>query len=308
MTAWTFFGDFDPDDAYDGDDLGPVQTSSGLYLTDLADVLRDAGLAVVEVDDWQYRARGSGGYASGRPWAVMWHHTASQTTPENDVSYICHGCPDAPVSNLYLARDGTVWVCAGGATNTNGKGGPVTVSRGVVPVDKMNEYAVSVEMANSGTGERWPQVQIDAAFTTSLAVARAYGLEPTDALTHYAWTPGRKIDPATADAVEGPWRPRSINSSGTWDLDDLRSELARRATQAPDSEDDDMTAATLWRPKGYLNVFLIGAGSTVCVSPAVLDSLTARGIPTVVEEHAQLLESCLYQTGLTMADMVPGGG
>jgi hypothetical protein len=76
----------------------------------------------------------------------------------------------------------------------------------------------------------------------------------------------------------------------------------------PPSEDDDMTAATLWRPQGYLNVFLIGAGSTMNVSPAVADSLTVRGVPTIVEAHPQMLEICLYQTGLTEADLIPGGG
>lgn len=217
------------------------------YLTDMADVIRAAGLAVVETDDWRYRARGSGGYDGDRPWAVMWHHTASQTSAENDVNYIVYGCPDAPVANLYLARDGVVWVCAGGATNTNGKGGPVTVSRGTVPVDRMNEYAVSIEMANSGVGEPWPAVQIDAAFRVSLALTDWLGLSPTDALQHVDWSPGRKIDPATADAVQGDWRPRSINSSGSWNIEDVHAELLRRhTTQPPPAKDDDnMYLATL---------------------------------------------------------------
>ena len=47
------------------------------YLTDLADVLRAAGLAVTELDGWRDRARGSGGYDDGRPTHVMVHHTAS---------------------------------------------------------------------------------------------------------------------------------------------------------------------------------------------------------------------------------------
>lgn len=216
------------------------------YLTRLADALRAAGLDVVEVDGWQYRARSSGGYDGDRPWVVMWHHTASQTTPENDVAYIVSGNPDAPIANLYLARDGTVYVCAGGATNTNGKGGPVTVSRGTVPADSMNTYAVGVEMANSGVGEVWPQAQIDAAFTLSLAVTNALGLSPLDALGHVDWSPGRKIDPATADAVQGPWRPRAINTSGSWNVDDTHSELAARdSTPPPNSEDDEMYLATL---------------------------------------------------------------
>jgi hypothetical protein len=215
------------------------------YLTDLAGILRGAGLSVVEVDGWQYRARSSGGYEPDRPWVVMWHHTASQTSPENDVNYIVSGSPDAPLANLYIARDGTVYVCAGGATNTNGKGGPVTVSRGTVPVDSMNSFALGCEIANSGVGETYPQAQIDAAFGMSLAVCAAYGLATVDALGHVDWSPGRKIDPATATAVAGPWQPRSINSSGSWNVDDLHAELVARSTQPPTVEDDPMYLATL---------------------------------------------------------------
>ena len=47
------------------------------WLTDLADVLYGAGLAVAEVDGWQYIARSSGGYSSGLPNHVMAHHTVS---------------------------------------------------------------------------------------------------------------------------------------------------------------------------------------------------------------------------------------
>jgi N-acetylmuramoyl-L-alanine amidase len=211
---------------------------TGTYLTDLADVCRGAaGDDVFEVEGWEYRARGSGGYDPGRPWVVMWHHTASNTDPANDVAYICYGNPDAPVSNLYIDRTGAVWVCAGGATNTNGKGGPFTVSHGTVPLDQMNTYAVSIEIANTGTGEPWPQQQVDAVFAVSLAVCAAYGLEPDDICTHHAWClpscPGRKIDPATADAVQGPWRPTSASSAGSWALEDIAAECRRRAAPTP---------------------------------------------------------------------------
>ena len=47
------------------------------YLTDLADVCRRTGYPVIEVDGWQSRARGSGGYDSSRPNHIMVHHTAS---------------------------------------------------------------------------------------------------------------------------------------------------------------------------------------------------------------------------------------
>jgi len=233
------FGDFEPADAVDWIDTHPTQHNAERYLIELADVIADAGLDVVEVDGWQQRARGSGGYDGTAPWSVMWHHTASNTSPENDVGYICFGCPDAPVSNLYLARDGVVWVCAAGATNTNGTGGPFMTSRGVVPVDRMNEYAVSIEAANDGLGQPWPHVQIDNYFRLSLALTDWLGLEPGDVCTHAAWTT-RKIDPARADAIEGPWQPRSTNTSGTWNLDDIIDELWLRSDQQF-PEEPDMT-------------------------------------------------------------------
>jgi len=216
------------------------------YLTELADVLRDTGrLEVIEVDGWEFRGRSSGGFDGDRPWAAVWHHTASDTLPENDVGYIVYGCPDAPVANLYLDRDGRVWVCAGGATNTNGKGGPAAVSLGTIPVDQANTHVVGIEAANNGVGQAWPAVQIDSYFTINNALANFYGWLPADCLTHHEWTPGRKIDPATAGAVEGPWRPGSLNTSGTWSMVDIRAEANRRASTPPPIEEDAMYLATL---------------------------------------------------------------
>jgi len=217
------------------------------YLTDMAEVCRAAGLRVVEEPGWQTRARSSGGYTNGRPWCVMWHHTASNTTPANDVSYIINAS-DGPLANLYLARDGTVHVIAAGATNTNGKGGPLTFSRGTVAADSMNSAAIGVEAANSGIGQQWPQPQVDAYFALSNALTAAYGLLPTDISSHEHWSPGRKIDPATAPAVQGPWRPRGINTSGTWSVDDMRAECVARTAAPPPTppqptpppEEDDM--------------------------------------------------------------------
>jgi hypothetical protein len=203
-------------------------------------VLRSAGLDVVEYDGWQTRSRSSGGYDGDRPWCVMWHHTASQTTPANDASYMCHGSDARPIANLLIDRAGLVWVLAAGATNTNGEGDSMLFSRGVVPASQMNTHAIGVELANAGIGELYPQVQIDAAFAASLAMCAHHGLEPDDAATHNEYAPQRKIDPATASAVLGPWQPSAVTSSGTWSADDLRAELWRRST-GPPLEDDTVT-------------------------------------------------------------------
>ena len=66
-----------------------------------------------------------------------------------------------------------------------------------------------------------------------------------------------------------------------------------------------MTAATLWRHQAYQNVFLIGAGSTIAAGGPLFDSLTARGVPLVVEWNDATLEVCLHQTGQTQDDLVP---
>ena len=187
-----------------------------LYLTDLADVLRRAGLPVVEVSGWQTRARGSGGYASGRPTHVMWHHTASTTSAQNDVNYQCYGSPDKPIANLYFARDGAVWVMAAGATNTNGKGSDTW--GGGVPNDKMNEYAIGCEIGNGGTGEPYPMAQQNAVMTAAKAMAHAYNIPAHKHRAHFEWAPGRKIDPY------GP--SRWNNDTNTfWDMNRFRNDI-----------------------------------------------------------------------------------
>ena len=232
------------------------------YLTEMADWLRTAGITVVEYAGWQSRARSTGGYESGRPWGVMWHHTASQTSPQNDADYMCHGSSDRPIANLMVARDGTVWVLAAGATNTNGKGGPWKWSRGQVPKDNMNVYAVGMELCCNGVGEAYSQVQVDSAFTASIALVANLGLADTDICTHAAYAPDRKIDPATAAAVQGPWQPRSCTPSGTWDLDDLISEHCRRcqAPPTPRLEDNDVMHVIAYADDG----------TTVARGPAVI--------------------------------------
>ena len=209
---------------------------SGIYLTWLADVLRANGLTVIDsgygIDGWENRARSSGGFPE-TPLGVQWHHTASSTSPENDIAWQIYGCDDAPVGNMLLARDGSIWLVAAGAANTAGKGGPLSLSRGTIPLDSANTRTVAIEVANNGVGENWPEVQINSYFIASNAINAQLGNLPSDVFSHAlgsgnGWT-DRKIDPATADAVQGPWKPRAVNSSGTWSLDDIRAECLARA-------------------------------------------------------------------------------
>jgi hypothetical protein len=261
------------------------------YLTELATWLRGAGIRVVEYDGWQTRARSSGGFDSGKPWGVMWHHTASQTSPANDASYMCHGSSDRPIANLLVARDGEVWVLAAGATNTNGKGGPWSWSRGTVPLDSMNVHAVGMELANNGVGEPFPQAQIDAAFASTIAIQRGLGLDAGDLGQHQQYAPTRKIDPATAAAVQGPWRPGSVTSSGTWNLSDTIAECRRRAGSStptptpPPGGDDDVEKYLVRDTDGYPWVTDFASYATSITEEQAEDGVNMRGYVKGADNH-----------------------
>lgn len=214
---------------------------TGIYYPDMLDVLTAAGCAVAESSTtagWQTRARSSGGFPAP-PLAVFWHHTASETSPANDLHYMIVGCDDAPVGNLLLDRTGTFWPVAAGASNCAGKGGPAVFSRGTIPLDSGNTRGWQIEVANNGVGEVWPRVQVDAFFAGSNALNAHVGNLPGDVITHQGWAPTRKIDPATAAAVDGPWQPGAVTSSGTWSLADIAAECARRAQSSEDDVTDD---------------------------------------------------------------------
>jgi len=202
-----------------------------------ADIASDAGLVVKVTDTnagWERRARSSGGFPA-TPLGTMWHHAASSnnTSDEACVNYQVRGNPDNPVGNGTLGRNGDFWPVAGGASNCSGKGGPWTFSRGTCALDSGNTTLVNFEVNNDGVGGPWSVQLIDAYFKLSNAINAYLGNLATDVVGHHHYTPSRKIDPATAAAVQGPWQPRSLNSSGSWNLDDIKAECAARAGSAP---------------------------------------------------------------------------
>ena len=147
-----------------------------------------------------------------------------------DVNYCTHGDDDAPLCNLYINRAGTVWVCAAGATNTNGSGDCPHL-----PSDTMNTSAVGIEAGNNGVGEAWPPTQQDAYIAVVRALCAAYGIPDAHVESHAEWAPSRKTDPA------GPSR---WAESGTWNMDAFRHDLAspepepEPVPEVPDMTDD----------------------------------------------------------------------
>lgn len=197
-----------------------------IRLTDLANILRAAGLTVIEVNGWQHRGRTTDGgwYTNGRPDHVMVHHTASQTTATNDVNYMTYNSPNRPVANLYIARTGEVHLMAAGPTNTNGSGRDTW--GGGVADNNMNRHAIGIEIGNNGVGEQYPWVQQEAVLRTVAALCETYAIPTGKVRGHFEWAPDRKVDP------RGP--SRWTNGQYTkWNMEAFRYDVSTFVAPPP---------------------------------------------------------------------------
>lgn len=213
-----------------------------IWLHDLPAIARRAGLDVVEAPGWRDRGRSTGGLDALVGW--MWHHTASPVSWDGtrDATYIATGAPARPISQTYIPRTGVLHILAAGACNHGGRGGPVA---GWLPQDRANTMVGATEMGNAGTGEPWPQVQIDAsvAFAAELSLWFGFGVDRHIGHKEYCGpfssTPGRKIDPYGPWMGGGSWGPmQGSDPLGPW-----RALITHRLAPiepTPPQEADDM--------------------------------------------------------------------
>ena len=172
-------------------------------LTDLADVLRGAGLKVVEVPGWRTNARpaSTGGFD---PRGNLWHHTgAKDTNPlsiEDDRAYaewlaeVGRSDLPAPLCQLSVGRDGTIYVCAAGRGNHAG----TAKASGPIPAGDGNELYLGWECQNSGS-EGWTPAQYDAMVRGGAATSRAYGWTAEANRAHKETSVTGKWDPGLLD-------------------------------------------------------------------------------------------------------------
>lgn len=137
------------------------------WLTDLADVLRDAGLTVVEIDGWKTRGRPS---STGQfnPVGVLWHHTGTLQGGKEYAEWLAKvGRSDlpAPLVQTSVGRDGTWYICAAGRANHAGTAKP----SGSVAGGDGNSLYVGVECQNNGA-EGWSKAQYDSMVTGGAAL------------------------------------------------------------------------------------------------------------------------------------------
>jgi len=207
----------------------------------LADVLRAAGLAVVEVGDWQNR-----GDDLRSVEGIVWHHTVTgpRTSDQAVARLLRDGRPDlaGPLSQLGLDRAGRYHVVAAGKANHNGYG-------------LWGNQSIGIEAYNDGVGEPWPDVQVAAYITGTRALLGRLGLGVDRVKGHKETDPRRKIDPAGLDMDEMRTRIATDqgdefdmatieelkNLLGEWEKD-TRTELRK----VVDGQTDQIDRYTVW--------------------------------------------------------------
>lgn len=207
-----------------------------VVLGSLPDVLRNAGITVELWPGYETRSRSTGGFDA--LLGIGHHHDAiAASVPEVNRSrsgWDRESNPNRPVGNVRVQRDGTWVVGSLMATNTQGRGPSLTMSKGVIPANSANRYMFSIEPSNDGIGQPWPDVQCDSLLTGTAAICNAYGLAASDNLAHFETAPGRKSDPAG---------PSMFNDylNAPWEMDRFRTALAARMVAMANTEGDEMT-------------------------------------------------------------------
>lgn len=74
-------------------------------------------------------------------------------------------------------------------------------------------------------------------------------------------------------------------------------------------EDEDVMTAVMVRFKGYLNVWLVGSGPALHLSPELFAHYKSKGVPYLdgVPQHQQMMKAFITQSGCQLSDLVPGG-
>lgn len=154
----------------------------------LADVLRDAGCAVVEQPGWKTR-----GNEFSDIKGVVDHHTGPGSSRAL-IDLVTNGRTDlkGPLSQLFLDEDGTFHVIASGKSNHAGPGRWQGVTSG-------NSNLIGIEAKNNGDGKDiWEAAQMDAYVNGVAAILTKIKADAVMVCGHKEWAlpHGRKVDPS----------------------------------------------------------------------------------------------------------------
>lgn len=202
---------------------------SGVWVTDVADVLRAAGVKVVE-------ERYTEGPYAGRPWSavgyqgqgyrelrgIMWHHDSSPVGDSPGALWWCmygaFGYP--PAAAAWVDRKGVWHIYASGLTNHAGVGSYPKLGL----YDNGNMYLYGIETDHT-EGEEWPEDQVSSLRLGTAALLKAWGLDSSGLIGHREYAPNRKTDPHGLDMGRERRRVRKLMQ--TSDQGKIKSMLDR---------------------------------------------------------------------------------
>jgi hypothetical protein len=159
----------------------------------LADVLRAAGVQVVEEGNWLGRAV-SGSF---NPIGVLWHHTASSTTspsnPHPALNIVINGRSDlqGPLAQALVDYNGVFHIVSAGRCN---HAGAARVS-GPIPAGDGNTMLIGWEIDYNGVSQTMSAAQYQASLKATAAVLRQLGKDASYARGHRETSTTGKIDP-----------------------------------------------------------------------------------------------------------------
>ena len=165
-----------------------------MLLTDLADACQKSGLPVVTIPGWEDRGRPAW-TGSFNPRGIICHHTGGRGDGLADAKWMAvDGRTDlpAPLAQLALGRDGTVYVLAAGRANHAGK----AKAQGSLPAGDGNELYLGIEAMHAGVVEPWTTLQRDAYVRLVAALCKHYGWAVENVRGHKETSVTGKVDPS----------------------------------------------------------------------------------------------------------------
>jgi hypothetical protein len=159
----------------------------------LADVLRGAGVQVVEEGNWLGRAVS----VSFNPIGVLWHHTAAASSPTNPhpaLNTVINGRSDlqGPLAQALVDYNGVFHVISAGRCNHAG----AARASGPIPAGDGNTMLIGWEIDYDGVNQHMTDAQYSASLKATAAVLRQLGRDASYARGHRETSTTGKIDPS----------------------------------------------------------------------------------------------------------------
>ncbi|GAA2821968.1 peptidoglycan recognition protein family protein [Kribbella solani] len=162
----------------------------------LADVLRSAGVQVVEEGNWQ----GRGVSGSFNPFGVLWHHTAARSSPSNPapaLNIVINGRSDlqGPLAHALVDYNGVFHIVSANRCNHAG----AARASGPIPAGDGNTMLIGWEIDYDGVNQQMTAAQYDASLRATAAVLTQLGRDSSYARGHRETSTTGKIDPSFID-------------------------------------------------------------------------------------------------------------